>query len=315
MDAILSLGVTSLVDRSCRCRNRTGPDGRPDRRRRTTALARPPSDARPAAAGRLLRQLDGRDVRRRAGAGCGGSCAFTPGSRWWDRRSAWRSRRPSSAVIVYSATVGLAEHALAVRDRRGRLDPLAVRALWKWFWLARADRPATSACSTATSDPLRQVLMRLPARDIDGQPLPDKQRTDDRYELLDKLQGVLKSLGFEGVVVLVDRVDEPHLINGSVERMRALRLVDARQQVPQAARPGPQAAAADRAGGSSWSAKTATSTSGPGSTSKTWSRRWNGPAEALYDLANARIRGLCGARASKPTLARLCSTTRSATSG
>ena len=52
--------------------------------------------------------------------------------------------------------------------------------------------------------------------------MPDNQRTDDRYELLTKFQGVLKSLGSDGVIVLVDRVDEPHLITGSVERMRAL---------------------------------------------------------------------------------------------
>ena len=64
--------------------------------------------------------------------------------------------------------------------------------------------------------------MRFPKRDIDGQPLPESQRTDDRYELLAKFQGVLKSLGCDGIVVLVDRVDEPHLITGSVERMRAL---------------------------------------------------------------------------------------------
>ena len=64
--------------------------------------------------------------------------------------------------------------------------------------------------------------MRFPKRDIDGQPLPESQRTDDRFELLAKLQGVLKSLGCDGMVVLVDRVDEPHLITGSVERMRAL---------------------------------------------------------------------------------------------
>ena len=31
-----------------------------------------------------------------------------------------------------------------------------------------------------------------------------------------------QTLGFRGIVVLVDRVDEPHLINGSVEQMRAL---------------------------------------------------------------------------------------------
>ena len=60
------------------------------------------------------------------------------------------------------------------------------------------------------------------AGDISGQPLPKKQRTDDRYELLAKFQGILKTLGFHGIVVLVDRVDEPHLINGSVDRMRAI---------------------------------------------------------------------------------------------
>ena len=58
--------------------------------------------------------------------------------------------------------------------------------------------------------------------EITGQPLPTKQRTDDRYELLAKFQGILETLGFAGIVVLVDRVDEPHLINGSVEQMRAL---------------------------------------------------------------------------------------------
>jgi hypothetical protein len=69
---------------------------------------------------------------------------------------------------------------------------------------------------------LRRILMRFPPRELDNQPLPENQRTDDRYELLTKFQGVLRSLGCDGVIVLVDRVDEPHLITGSVERMRAL---------------------------------------------------------------------------------------------
>ena len=33
-------------------------------------------------------------------------------------------------------------------------------------------------------------------------------RTDDRYELLYKFQGLLKALGFSGIVVLVDRVED-----------------------------------------------------------------------------------------------------------
>ena len=31
---------------------------------------------------------------------------------------------------------------------------------------------------------------------------------------------MLKAFGFSGIVVLVDRVDEPHLINGSLEKMK-----------------------------------------------------------------------------------------------
>lgn len=67
---------------------------------------------------------------------------------------------------------------------------------------------------------LRRILSRIPAKELDGQPMPSRDRSDDRYELLAKLQRILKPLGFTSMVVLVDRVDEPHLINGSAERMK-----------------------------------------------------------------------------------------------
>lgn len=63
-------------------------------------------------------------------------------------------------------------------------------------------------------------LMRVRARDLDNQPIPNRRRTDDRYELLGKLLGVLETLGYGGVMVLVDRVDEPHLLEGRVEAIR-----------------------------------------------------------------------------------------------
>lgn len=69
---------------------------------------------------------------------------------------------------------------------------------------------------------LGKIIFRFPPDKIVGQPLPAWQRTDDRYELLAKLQGLLRSLRIEGIIVLVDRVDEPYLINGSTELMRAL---------------------------------------------------------------------------------------------
>jgi hypothetical protein len=67
---------------------------------------------------------------------------------------------------------------------------------------------------------LRQVLLKFPPRELASQPLPRFDRTDDRYELLNKFQAILQRLGFAGVIVLMDRVDEPHLTGGKPELMR-----------------------------------------------------------------------------------------------
>jgi hypothetical protein len=69
---------------------------------------------------------------------------------------------------------------------------------------------------------LRRIMSRFEPQEIDGQPIPSKDRSDDRYELLAKFQGILKTLGYSSIVVLLDRVDEPHLVNGNAERMRDL---------------------------------------------------------------------------------------------
>ncbi len=67
---------------------------------------------------------------------------------------------------------------------------------------------------------LRKVLTKIPSKELASQPLPQYDRTDDRYELLNKFQSILKRLGFAGVVVLMDRVDEPHMTGGKPELMR-----------------------------------------------------------------------------------------------
>ncbi len=100
---------------------------------------------------------------------------------------------------------------------------------WAWYgvrWLRWTWRSAgiRRRCRVLhhTVGTLRERLLSVPARDLVGQPLPDKDSTDDRYELLIKFQTVLKALGYHGVIVLVDRVDEPELINGAPPRMKAL---------------------------------------------------------------------------------------------
>ncbi|MCA8996102.1 MAG: hypothetical protein KDA80_03935 [Planctomycetaceae bacterium] len=69
---------------------------------------------------------------------------------------------------------------------------------------------------------LRSILASFEQGDVIGQPVPSRARGDDRYALIERLQSVLKTLGFDNIVVLVDRVDEPHLVHGSPERIRDL---------------------------------------------------------------------------------------------
>ncbi|MEQ9408054.1 MAG: hypothetical protein RIK87_10025 [Fuerstiella sp.] len=96
--------------------------------------------------------------------------------------------------------------------------PWARRYLKLW-WRARQIARQVRILEHGTGT-LRRILSSFPARELDGQPMPSRDRSDDRYELLAKLQRILKPLGFTSMVILVDRVDEPHLINGSAQRMK-----------------------------------------------------------------------------------------------
>jgi hypothetical protein len=96
--------------------------------------------------------------------------------------------------------------------------PYLKRYVGLW-WRARQIAKQVRILDHGTTS-LQRILSRFPSTEIDDQPMPSRDRSDDRYELLAKLQRILKPLGFESIIVLVDRVDEPHLINGSAERMR-----------------------------------------------------------------------------------------------
>jgi hypothetical protein len=69
---------------------------------------------------------------------------------------------------------------------------------------------------------LRSLLLTFSRKELDEQPLPISNRSDDRYAILEKLQLLLRSLGYPGMIVIVDRVDEPDLVNGLAERMKLL---------------------------------------------------------------------------------------------
>ena len=217
MDAILSLGVTQLVDRILEVKQARHPAAR---------------DETPA-----IDQLDPAQIRdvMLLAACYDQSTAENLLQRWRRLRkkmrfSTWRSKW-DMAVGVISTVAVLASfvwcgdwswfgHWLPYVLIAAGWAPRGVRLL-KWWYKAWRTTRNTRVLSRNTNL-LRKVLMSFPGGQIVGQPLPAMPRTDDRYELLAKLQGVLRSMHFEGVLVLVDRVDEPYLINGSTDLMRAL---------------------------------------------------------------------------------------------
>lgn len=215
MDAILSLGVTQLVDQLL---DRPGKDG----------SSSPPLDPRG------LDRTQMRDLLLLA-AIYDQSTAENFRQRWHRLRrrlrfSTWRTRWPLalgiiSVLMVFGLIAGLQKwdwlaspwpYVLAAAG----WIPFAARS-WKWYWRARSMTRQLRVVNHEANR-LRQVLMNFSADELAGQPLPTKDRTDDRFELLAKFQGVLRTLGYSGIFVLVDRVDEPHLINGSPEQMKAL---------------------------------------------------------------------------------------------
>lgn len=154
--------------------------------------------------------------------------------RWQTKYRPWRAQKPLAVGVL----VTIAAIALAVWQRgvfwpieRWPYIGLGVALLAGWTpWILHALRRLKIArrmmrqlrVLNHRTSTIWRALSRIGGADLDGQPVPTSQRTDDRYELLAKLQGVLRTLGYSGMVVLVDRVDEPHLINGSAEHMRAL---------------------------------------------------------------------------------------------
>jgi hypothetical protein len=207
MDAILALAVTQLVTRLLE------PAGRPVR------LTRPQA----------------RDLALLAACYDQSTAESFP-ARWRRLRGrtgyrAWLGLWPRALGLVATAILGAA---VAIGMARGSLD--WTRQWWPWLALGAAWLPALARRARATwqawrivrsmrtgsrtPGQLSRALARMPEVDLAGQPLPAQARSDDRYELLGKLQGVLAACGYSGMVVIVDRLDEPHLINGSAERMR-----------------------------------------------------------------------------------------------
>lgn len=215
MDGVLSIAVTDLIDQ----------------------LLAPKSDPRRIDR-QAIRKLDAaqrRDLMMLAA--CYDDSTAAPHNDRWKRLSrkigypAWRAS--GWFLVGLLVTVGVLA-ALAGLHQQEWLDAgewlrwpwtyVGIAAGWMpWIakWFSRKFRAMKVGRNVRVlrrdRGALTSLLMRLRTKDLDNQPLPEQRRTDDRYELLEKLQGVLRSLGYGGVMVLVDRVDEPHLLGGRVE--------------------------------------------------------------------------------------------------
>lgn len=89
------------------------------------------------------------------------------------------------------------------------------------YWQARRIRRGLRTLVQHQGE-LCKTLRSFPRRAMFNQPMPYVEHSEDRYELLTKFQSILKTLGFPGILVIVDRADEPYQVNGAPERMKAL---------------------------------------------------------------------------------------------
>lgn len=168
------------------------------------------------------------------------SRAMSPMQRWKTLRrklgfSTWRSQLDMAGGLLVTLVTLLVWSNVTFSSLANRMS---VFGSW-WFWLIMAVgwgpwlwRQAGLLWTASQVNrqvrvidhqvnTVRGMLSRFERQQLANQPLPSRDRSDDRYELINKLRGVLNSLGFDGIAVLVDRVDEPHLINGNPERMKA----------------------------------------------------------------------------------------------
>ena len=232
MDAILSVAVTDLLNGIFKTRSQRGDEHAAsaiptDFRKRLSRHQRrdllllaafydnSTSAPLPARWKRLQRRLHGWSLSSwwpfLAGTVVTAASLWAVGYLWWLRRS--------TETAVKADLPGWIVWGIPLLFVAGWL-PWLLRNVHRW-WVARgiAKRIRVIRRYAVT---LCRMLMHVPTGELRGQPLPNKDRTDDRYRLLAKLQSILESLDFTGITVLVDRVDEPHLINGSADAMRAM---------------------------------------------------------------------------------------------
>lgn len=96
-------------------------------------------------------------------------------------------------------------------------------ALWSW-WRVRRIASALAAQVRVIDRSVasfRNSIAAISSRDSIENGLPVSDDDDLRFAMFGRLLNVLRPFGYQSIIVLVDRVDEPTLVNGKPEMMRA----------------------------------------------------------------------------------------------
>ena len=101
--------------------------------------------------------------------------------------------------------------------------------IWRMFRLWSMARSAVRAMPAVKRGPdvLRAMFEMLRPSQLAGQPIPksnpgSESLSDTRYQLTRRLVSAISEMGFAGMIVFIDRMDEPTLVHGDAEKMKAL---------------------------------------------------------------------------------------------
>ncbi len=104
------------------------------------------------------------------------------------------------------------------------LAVLAKKFLWDRWRLGRLGKRVWRETRSVprTPEAIAQALAPMPAEDRTRDVLPVDGSEETRYAMVARLRRVLGAFGYSGLLVVVDRVDEPVLVSGDPDRMRAV---------------------------------------------------------------------------------------------
>ncbi|MCK4872086.1 MAG: hypothetical protein KAS72_05125 [Phycisphaerales bacterium] len=103
-----------------------------------------------------------------------------------------------------------------------------IGAWWRWLRLWRPTRRDARRLSAQlrtldrTGESFYRSLVSIRHTDRIGANLPFDNSDDVRYDMFKRLRRVLRVFGYGSILIILDRIDEPTLVNGSVQAMRAI---------------------------------------------------------------------------------------------